>query len=284
MEVSGSKSGLPPVNTRGNPDLEPETSNSFSYGVVWQPSFVRGLDLTADYWEIDIDNVITSIAYGTIMNNCVNASGGPDMGYCQFVHRHTTSGEGHLVGEVDYVQAQYANLAGRKTRGIDFGAQYRFDLGPGSYRLAFTGTRNLERRIISQRGSEGTDRAGQFQYPDFKANLMNRYDVGQFSFALNTRYTSKGLYSATDQSMETRELPWVPEYWQHDLNVSWYPTAGYSISLGVKNLADTQIKHPVLRAYTTSPHLTADSANANYGANYMDAIGRYYFVTLKADF
>ncbi|MGY1408883.1 TonB-dependent receptor domain-containing protein [Luteimonas sp. A611] len=274
----------PSVLTGGNADLEPETSNSFSYGVVWQPSFVRGLDLTADYWEIDIDNVITSIAYGTIMNNCVNASGGPDMGYCQFVHRHTTSGEGHQVGEVDYVQAQYANLAGRKTRGIDFGAQYRFDLGPGSYRVAFSGTRNLERSIISQRGSQGTDRAGQFQYPDFKANLMNRYDVGQFSFALNTRYTSKGLYSRTDQSMETRELPWVPEYWQHDLNVSWYPTAGYSISLGVKNLTDTKIKHPTLRAYTTSPHLNADSANANYGANYMDAIGRYYFVTLKADF
>lgn len=274
----------PRVYTGGNPDLEPETSNSFSYGVVWQPGFVRGLDVTADYWEIDIDNVITSIAYGTIMNNCVNAAGGPDMGYCQFVHRHATSGQGHLVGEVDYVQAQYANLAGRKARGIDFGANYRFDLGPGTYRIGFNGTRNLERRIIAQRGSAGTDNVGQFQYPDFKATVLNRYDIGDFSFGLNTRYISRSRYAVNDQSLETREMPFVPEYWQHDLNMTWYMSMRYALSLGVKNLTDAEVRHPVLRAYATTPHLTADTADANNGAAYMDGIGRYFFVTFKADF
>lgn len=274
----------PRVFTGGNPDLTPEVSNSLSYGVVWQPSFIKNLDLTADYWEIDIDNVITSIAYGTIMNNCVNASGGPDMGYCQFVHRHTTTGGAHQIGEIDYVQAQFANLAGRRTRGIDFGVNYRFDLGPGRYRVAFTGTRNLERRVIAQRGSNGTDNVGQFQYPDFKATLMNRYEVGSFSFGLTTRFISKSLFAVNDQSLETREMPYVPAYWQHDLNVSWYPTDRYTVSLGVKNLTDAEIEHPVLRSHATSPHLTADTANANNGAAYMDGIGRYFFVTLKADF
>lgn len=274
----------PRVFTGGNPDLTPETSNSLSYGVVWQPTFIKNLDLTADYWEIDIDNVITSIAYGTIMNNCVNASGGPDMGYCQFVHRHTTTGGAHLIGEVDYVQAQFANLAGRRTRGIDFGVHYRFDLGPGRYNVALTGTRNLERRVISQRGSAGNDDVGQFQYPDFKGTLMNRYEVGRFSFGLTTRFISKSLFEVNDQSLETREMPYVPAYWQHDLNVSWYPTEKYTVSLGVKNLTDAEIKHPVLRSHATSPHLTADTANANNGAAYMDGIGRYFFVTLKADF
>src|SRR5690606_31063605 len=174
----------PRVFTGGNPDLEPENSNSFSYGIVWQPGFIRGLDVTADYWEIDIDNVITSIAYGTIMNNCVNPSDGPDMGYCQFVHRHTTSGESHLIGEVDYVQAQYANLAGRRSRGIDYSLHYRFDLGPGQYRLSLNGTRTLERRVIAERGTRGNDDAGQFQFPDFRGTMLNRYDVDQFSFGL----------------------------------------------------------------------------------------------------
>ena len=275
----------PRVFTGGNPDLEPETSNSFSYGIVWQPSFIRGLDMTADYWEIDIDNVITSIAYGTIMNNCVNPSGGPDKGYCQFVHRHTTSGPSHFIGEVDYVQAQFANLAGRKARGIDYSVHYRFDLGPGQYRLSLNGTRTLERRVIAQRGSAGTDDAGQFQFPDFRGTMVNRYDVGQFSFGLTTRYISKSMYEMNDQSLETREMPFVPEYWQHDLNVSWFPNERYSVSLGVKNLTDAQIKHPVVAAsHGTSPHLTADTASINNGAAYMDPIGRYYFVTFKANF
>lgn len=275
----------PRVYSGGNPDLTPETSNSFSYGMVWQPTFLRGFDLTADYWEIEIDNVITSIAYGTIMNNCVNANGGPDMGYCQFVHRHTGDGPDYLIGEVDYVQAQFANLAGRRTRGIDFSANYRFDLGPGRWRIGFSGTRTLERRIVAQVGSAGTDYAGQIQYPDFKANLLNSYDIGDFTIGLNTRYISRSRYSATDQSDETRERPHVPAYWQHDLNLAWHPTEKYTVSLGVKNLSNSRIDHPVLASsYATTPHLTADTASANNGAAYTDAIGRYYFITLKADF
>ena len=175
-------------------------------------------------------------------------------------------------------------LAGRRARGIDFGVNYRFDLGPGRYRIGFAGTRNLERRIIAQRGSKGTDNAGQFQYPDFKATLLNKYDIGDFSFGVNTRYISKSLYAVNDQSLETREMPYVPAYWQHDLNITWYPTPSYSVSLGIKNATGSEVRHPVLRAYATSPHLTADTASANNGAAYMDGVGRYFFVSLKADF
>ena len=50
-------------------------------------------------------------------------------------------------------------------------------------------------------------------------------------------------------------------------------------------LTDAQIKHPVVAAsHGTSPHLTADTASINNGAAYMDPIGRYYFVTFKANF
>src|SRR5690606_27147198 len=151
-------------------------------------------------------------------------------------------------------------------------ANYGFDLGPGHYRIGFSGTRNLERRVIAQRGTAGTDNAGQFQYPDFKASLRSTYEVGNFSAGLTTRYISSSLYAVNDQSLETREMPYVPEYWQHDLNLTWYPATRYSVSLGVKNLTDSKVKHPVLQAYGTSPHLTADTVNANNGAAYMDGI------------
>lgn len=272
----------PRVFSGGNPDLKPETSNSFSYGVVWQPTFLRGLDLTADYWEIEIDDVITSLSYTTIMNNCVNPSDGPDMGYCQYVHRFTETSGSHLIGEVDYVQAQYANLASRLTRGIDFSANYSFDLGPGQARLGFSGTRRLEQRVIAARGSAGTDYTGAWNYPDFRGTLTLGYDIGPFTFGWNTSYISKSRYSATDQSDETREMPYVPAYARHDLNIAWRATENHTLSLGVKNLTRAKVDHPVLAQNTgTSPHQIEGNNSANA---YYDAIGRYYFATVKVDF
>lgn len=271
----------PRVFSGGNPQLDPETSDSYSYGIVWQPPFVQGFDLTADYWEIEIDNVVTSLSYTTIMNNCVNASGGPDLGYCQFVHRFTDTTDAHVLGEVDYVQAQYANLAGRLTRGIDFGVHYRFR-GELGYRIGFNGTRRLEQSVVAQRGSAGTDNAGAWNYPDFSATLTNGFDIGRFTIGLNTSYISRSRYSATDQSDETRELPYVPAYVKHDLNITWRPQERYSFALGVKNVGDERADHPVLKQSTgTSPHQVEGNSSAHA---YFDEIGRYYFLQFDARF
>src|SRR5262249_23008191 len=42
----------------GNPDLRFENGRSFGYGLAWTPS--QHLTLTADYWNIRIDNLVTT--------------------------------------------------------------------------------------------------------------------------------------------------------------------------------------------------------------------------------
>src|SRR3546814_9802491 len=63
----------PVVVTGGNPDLKPETSNSLTLGAILQPSFVPGLDVTVDYWDLDIKIVITQFSYATLIRRCVDA-------------------------------------------------------------------------------------------------------------------------------------------------------------------------------------------------------------------
>ena len=46
--------------TGGNPDLEAETSDSFSAGIVWTPVFLTGLSLSADYFRIEQNDVVSS--------------------------------------------------------------------------------------------------------------------------------------------------------------------------------------------------------------------------------
>ncbi len=60
------------VISGGNPDVNPETSDSSSVGVVWQPRFLRGFDLTLDYWHINIENIITALSRTDIPNLCVD--------------------------------------------------------------------------------------------------------------------------------------------------------------------------------------------------------------------
>ncbi len=48
----------------GNPDLQPETSEQFNAGVVWEP--VNGLSLAVDYWKINKNNYIGTLSADTI--------------------------------------------------------------------------------------------------------------------------------------------------------------------------------------------------------------------------
>ncbi|WP_176593903.1 TonB-dependent receptor domain-containing protein [Sphingobium sp. EM0848] len=264
----------PRVFSGGNPNLTPETSNSLTVGAVFQPRFLQGFDLTMDYWDIKIDNVITSLAYTTILNNCVNATGGPDMAYCQFVHRDP------VTGEVDYVQAQYANLAGQRARGIDIGANYRIPLGKGQVRINFNGTYLLEQTTISQVGTPGIDYAGQWNYPRFKATLLTSFTLGRLTLGVNTRLTGSAKYNATAQSDETYEIPRIPAYVYNDVTVNFRLNEQYAFSLGVKNISNTA-PPLTLRDVAISPH---QSAGTNAGGAYYDAIGRYFFAKIDANF
>ena len=49
------------ITVGGNPNVQPEESESFNFGVVWQPSGVQGLNMFADYYDIEITNLISSI-------------------------------------------------------------------------------------------------------------------------------------------------------------------------------------------------------------------------------
>ena len=54
----------------GVPTLTPEESDTYSYGVVFQPRFAPGLAITLDYFDIDIQNVITTLGGNFVWTAC----------------------------------------------------------------------------------------------------------------------------------------------------------------------------------------------------------------------
>ena len=55
----------------GNPNLIPETGDTFTAGLVWTPTFGdHGLTVTADYWEIDLEDGISSLGVQFTLDEC----------------------------------------------------------------------------------------------------------------------------------------------------------------------------------------------------------------------
>jgi outer membrane receptor protein involved in Fe transport len=112
----------------GTTNLDPETADTFTAGVVIQPTPIEDLSLTIDYYRIEIDNAIGSIDLEGALDQCF-ASGDPDSQFCSTLVRGPS-------GDItEYTNPQF-NLAAVSAEGVDITLNYSFDLGD---RLALSG-------------------------------------------------------------------------------------------------------------------------------------------------
>lgn len=123
----------------GNPDLDPEKSNSFTVGAVFTPQQIPGLTVSVDYWSIEIKNAIDSIEPEFIVTEC-GLTGDP--AFCSAVNRGPN---GNLwIGSsatAPNVFAPRINIGFFDLSGIDFFGNYAMDVGGyGSLNFTFRGT------------------------------------------------------------------------------------------------------------------------------------------------
>jgi outer membrane receptor protein involved in Fe transport len=133
--------------TSGSLALRPEKADSYTIGVVFQPDFIPGLSLTVDYYKIEINRAITQPSPGDLITGCFGDTngGGVTAGsatnpICGLFRRNPVTGG--LDGDAATTQGLIfpASNAGRiLTDGIDFGANYRRDLGFAKLNLSFQG-------------------------------------------------------------------------------------------------------------------------------------------------
>ncbi|HEX8513826.1 MAG TPA: TonB-dependent receptor, partial [Allosphingosinicella sp.] len=135
------------ATTSGSLALRPEKANSYTLGIVFQPRFIPGLSLTVDYYKIQIRNAITQPGPGDLIAGCFgdnNATGvtatSATNPICGLFRRNPVTGG--LDGDAATTQGLIfpASNAGRiLTDGVDFGANYRRDLGFAKLNLSFQG-------------------------------------------------------------------------------------------------------------------------------------------------
>ncbi|MEO1322175.1 MAG: TonB-dependent receptor, partial [Pseudomonadota bacterium] len=106
----------------GNPNLENETSEAFTVGFVYEPSFVDNLVIKADYIDIRIDGLIQAFDLETIMQTCFDAAPGSFPN--SFCGSFTRDGTGQVV---DFLTGQ-TNADFSENEFLQLDITYSFDV------------------------------------------------------------------------------------------------------------------------------------------------------------
>jgi len=273
----------------GNSLLKPETSDSYTYGVVFQPSFVPGLSLTVDYFDIKVDDVISTIPPDLALGQCA-ATGSPL--FCGKVHRDA---DGTLWASPDgYVTAINENLGSLHTSGIDVDLRYTLEIGSyGSLNTSFAGTYLNE---LTTKPLPGTDSVGDYDCvglyggscgtptPEWRHNMRVTWNTPwNVDLSLAWRYFGGVTIAAADKNeLLAGDYPTFSKTIDSqdylDVAAVWRFAEKYTINFGINNVTDED--PPIVDGGTAGPPY----GNGNTYPQVYDALGRYVFMGLTAKF
>ena len=269
----------------GNTGLTPETADTYNFGAVWTSHltspWLSGLSFSADYYNIDIKNVISVVPGLTALGKCYNEDGSnpgysASNPYCKLIQRDPNTG--NLV----QILTPYLNLGGLKTDGIDFqfGWSARLaDLGwtRASGQLHFKSNVGYMRSFLvaALPGTPFTDYVGTntidggtnslgSSLPRWKALTTLSYEVGAASLGLRWHYQD-AMNDISSVTNPAHASPGVPTYNLYDLFATWSPSKTWQLRAGITNLGNAAL--PVV----------ASSQN-NTDVSVFDPVGRSYYV------
>jgi hypothetical protein len=109
----------------GNPNLHPEVAYEYTYGIVYSPKWIKGLTLSADWWHIDMRDIVSILGAEFIIEHNPPTPGVQQNGPLVFRGPNTVPGD--LAGPVQLVIDPSENLAGAIFEGLDYEAIYILD-------------------------------------------------------------------------------------------------------------------------------------------------------------
>ncbi len=155
----------------GNTNLQEETADTFTAGVVLTPRFIPGLTLIVDYYQINVKDAIGSVSTQLTTELCYTADNYPDNRFCDVISRNPAN------GTIRQVINQSENLDRYKTAGIDATFDYDFELPvvPGKFGASVIYTHYLDDSYSFQAidGLEEVDTLGLIGNPqdEFRAKV-----------------------------------------------------------------------------------------------------------------
>jgi len=255
------------ITQGGNVDLGAESARTKTLGLVYSPSFVEGLDLYLDWYNIEITNAIGLRSGQFLVNDCYQTG---NVNSCALIRR---AADGTILD----VRATTQNLSGgTEIEGYDFTVDYRFDTDFGKFRI------NWDSTYVSYLGEIGQPDRGTVLGPGLTAfgnqagvyfdrspnwrirsNIATNWQSGDWGATLTARYVSAvdencAIVRSTANSIGQPELVnqlcsnpgpngsaqfpiaenQLDDTWYFDVQATWDAPWDGRITGGIRNLLD----------------------------------------------
>ncbi len=292
--------GVPGLR-QGNAALVPEESESFSYGVVFEPMFIPdafgSVILTVDRWNIQQTGIVGVLDEQSAINldYLARLSGGtnPLVGRAAPTPAEVAAFAGTGIapaGEVLYVNAAFTNLRPLEVGGIDFGVVYQNEFGNlGDLTLNFNVTKledffqeaAPQQQILLDAKTAGvinaavpltgfSDLIAQAGNPEIKWTLSATWSRGPLQVGFMTQFTDEVLQPTV---LDAAGNPWVVDSLQTynlyaQYSMSSLLDGATTLRIGARNLTDEQ------------PPL----ASGGYLGNLHQPQGRYTYASIRHAF
>ncbi|MBB4839351.1 outer membrane receptor protein involved in Fe transport [Sphingomonas kyeonggiensis] len=225
----------------GNPNLKQEEATTWTAGVVLQPSFIPGLSLRADWYDIKLKNAINQVTSQQLAELCVDQ---PTLSnpFCAGITRQNGAAGNASAGNIVSFNVVPQNVAQFRTAGLDVNFNYRLKTdNAGTFNLSVVGNYLDRLEFIGTPGADVTNSRGQTYSPKYTVNADLTWQLGGFTanygilwFDKTSRYTNQQM--AGDPTIVAEEYKYLKQRWQHDIYLSYDIDQRFQIYGGVRNL------------------------------------------------
>ena len=278
--------------TGGNPNLQPEKSDSYSYGLTFTPSAIPNLTGSIDYYDIKLTGAIGVLPANDLLKRCLD-SGDPT--YCSQIVRqgNTFSLTGNNIGGGGYLIQTNINIGAAEVSGIDLQGAYKLNLPNwGALLFGLNGAYLLKTTSTPLPGAHTYDCAGLFGstcqtinpkwHHNFRTTWVTPWD--DLSTSLTWRYLGAVNLDNNDPDPTLQFSAFgaynsfnarLPSFSYLDLSATWTVSKEVELRGGINNLLD---KDPPLATF----EITSGGAANTYST--YDALGRQVFLAVTAKF
>lgn len=259
----------------GNPDLKPESAETFTFGVVLQPkSFPIGnFRASVDYYDIEITDIIASLGASYWVNACYDSL---DLNStaCSKVFRD------QVTGQLDYVNTSRVNGGFYRTKGYDTQIDWSVDLADYGWNGRVSVNELLT--IVDELNFDGDDDVGNAWASiggasfDWKSVLSVTYDIGDWTIFGRWSYTPE-LNDVTFTNAIDESIYKTPAASYVDVSARWNVTDSLQLTAFVGNLFDEQAPVLPIGVYN-------GQANTDVQIYYPGLFGRNFSISARARF